>query len=101
MMQPTHLKALAYRVLERNSGRNPNATGGDNQRNSEALFNSKKLRSVGPLEVRPELNVYEYRLSDAPNFWLTMIAPYTSIEDAERELIFRFGRDRLIAVRTK
>ncbi len=47
------------------------------------------------------MRVYQYRLADRPDAWLTMIAPECDLDDARHALALRFGPERLIEVRER
>jgi hypothetical protein len=45
------------------------------------------------------MRVYQYRLVERPDTWLTLLAPGCDLADARRSLALRFGPERLIEVR--
>jgi hypothetical protein len=47
------------------------------------------------------MRVYQYRLTDKPDTWLTMLAPGCDLDEARRSLVLRFGPERLIDVRER
>lgn len=49
-------------------------------------------------ETEGRMRVYEYRLSDNPVRWLTLLAPNCDLAEAERSLRDRFGH-RFVTVR--
>ncbi|NEX20924.1 hypothetical protein G3480_11465 [Thiorhodococcus mannitoliphagus] len=55
-------------------------------------------RQQAEVQAARAMRVYRCRVTDHPNDWLTMIAPGCDLEEARRELISRFGPERLIDV---
>ncbi len=45
--------------------------------------------------------IYMFRLTDRPDAWLTMLAPGCELDQARRDLVLRFGADRVIEVRER
>jgi hypothetical protein len=56
-------------------------------------------RQVAEREAASAMRVYQYRLTDKPDTWLTMLAPGCDLADARRSLVLRFGPERVIEVR--
>lgn len=54
-----------------------------------------------PKNTNNAIRVYQYRLGDTPEVWLTMLAPYCDMDEARHSLRLRFGADRLLDVRER
>lgn len=126
-MQQTSLKALAQRVLARNSACNSHATTLEKacnkpcnkppavvasdlaenirehfeERSAIREYDGHEPREKAEAEAKNALRVYEYRLSDNPDTWLILLAPGCDLAEAERALKNRFGADRVVAVRAR
>jgi hypothetical protein len=64
-------------------------------------FDGGESRQVAEREARSAMRVYQYRLTDRPDTWLTMLAPECDLDEARHDLELRFGPERLIEVRER
>jgi hypothetical protein len=60
-------------------------------------FDGGEPRAVAEREARSAMRVYQYRITDKPTSWLTLIAPGCRLDEARRLLARRFD-SRLIEV---
>jgi hypothetical protein len=58
-------------------------------------------RATAEREAAAGMRVYQYRLTDKPDAWLTMLAPGCDLDDARHSLVLRFGPERLTEVRER
>jgi hypothetical protein len=58
-------------------------------------------RATAEREAAAGMRIYQYRIADKPDTWLTMLAPGCDLDDARHSLMLRFGADRLIDVRER
>ncbi|MCU0836372.1 MAG: hypothetical protein MUC77_18370 [Chromatiaceae bacterium] len=61
-------------------------------------FDGGEPRAVAEREARAAMRVYQYRISDQPGSWLTLIAPGCDLEEARRIITNRFGAARVLDV---
>ncbi|NCA72245.1 MAG: hypothetical protein EOM91_19675 [Sphingobacteriia bacterium] len=64
-------------------------------------FDGGESRQVADREARSAMRVYQYRLTDRPDAWLTMLAPGVELDQAHRDLVLRFGAERVVDVRER
>ena len=64
-------------------------------------FDAGEARQVAERAARSAMRVYQYRLTDRPDTWLTMLAPGCDLDEARRTLALRFGAERVIEVRER
>ena len=64
-------------------------------------FDGGESRQVAERKAAAGMRVYQYRLADKPDTWLTMLAPGCDLADARHSLVLRFGPERLIDVRER
>jgi hypothetical protein len=55
-------------------------------------------RAVAEREARSAIRVYQYRITDKPTSWLTLIAPGCDLEEARRIVTNQFGAARVLDV---
>ena len=60
-------------------------------------FDGGEPCEVAEQQARAAMRVYQYRITDKPTSWLTLIAPGCDLDEAHRLLAWRFG-GRLIEV---
>ena len=64
-------------------------------------FDGGEDRPTAEREARSAMRVYQYRLTDRPDAWLTMLAPGCDLDQARRDLALRFGAERVIEIRER
>jgi len=55
-------------------------------------------RAIAEREARSAMRVYQYRITDKPTSWLTLIAPGCDLEEARRIVTNQFGAARVLEV---
>lgn len=61
-------------------------------------FDGGEPRAVAEHQAAAAMRIYKFRLADKPDTWLTMLAPGCELDQAHRDLVLRFGADRLLEV---
>ena len=61
-------------------------------------FDGGEPRAVAEREARAAMRVYQYRITDKPASWLTLIAPGCDLDEARRIITNRFGAARVLDV---
>jgi hypothetical protein len=61
-------------------------------------FDGGEPRAIAEREARSAMRVYQYRITDKPATWLTLIAPGCDLNEARRIVTNQFGAARVLDV---